>query len=308
MKNKFFTYERARYLSLLGVCVLAVVSLVITLFCSKESSPYSWKRVTSTLFGINYHSDKDYVAFLDVGQGDSILISSNGYHALVDFGNGLDYGSGLIETLDGYGVDELDCIIATHYDSDHIGGGTAVFNSFKVLNAVIPELGNDDSDAALEFRNALSKSQAAVQIAIPGTVINVGEIQLTVIGYYRDMEEDNDRSLVIMAEIDGIKFLLTGDVGEATEERLFLDGVMLDCDVLKAAHHGSRDGTTTELIQSTSPAYAVISVGASNAYGHPHDEVISRLYSAGVKVLRTDISGDIIFVVENKTLKVDTER
>lgn len=299
--------SRYKYIKLLLICVVALICFLLLITFSNDKSIPNWKQISNSIFGSRFSTTDDFIVFIDVGQGDSILISSNGFNALIDFGTAAEGGENVVDALYDYGVDSLDCIVATHYDSDHIGGGPEVFNSFRIHNAVIPQVADRETEAYESFQYALDESGASVYTARLGTVINIGDFELTVIGYYYDEEDSNDQSIIIMADIDGIKFLLTGDAGEAVEERLIDDNIMIDCDVYKASHHGSRNSNTAEFIKAASPEYAVISAGKGNRYGHPHDEVLEIFDSVDAEILRTDILGDIIFRIQNSEMVISTE-
>lgn len=294
--------SKATYKSLLTLCVSCLVAFLYLVFVAEETSSFFWDAV----YKPPYDVETDYVDFLDVGQGDSILISSNGYNALIDFGNQFDKGKALTRKLRRNGVKELHCVIATHFDSDHIGGYPKVLQNVKVHNAVMPEFskGSDDFDEGLYY--SLNENVDNVYTAKPGTVINIGEFELTIIGYYSDEKDSNDRSLIIMADIKGVKFLFTGDAGEKIEKRLIDDSILVDCDIYKVGHHGSRNSNSEDFIRAISPEYAVISVG-DNSYGHPHEEVLGILEKQGTKVFRTDVSGDIIFRVEEDKIHIETK-
>ncbi len=116
----------------------------------------------------------------------------------------------------------------------------------------------------------------------------------------------NNYSAVIKIQYGNTSFLLTGDAGTESEQQMLVSGTNLKADVLKVGHHGSNSSTTSSFIKAVSPKYAVISCGAGNQYGHPHQEVLSRLSSAGVKIYRTDTNGTVIFTSDGKTLTVKT--
>lgn len=295
-----------KYKKLLAYCVGALLLLVALLLFSDYRDFPSLKYFL-TQSKVETNTEEDTVRFLDVGQGDSILISSNGYHALIDFGNQSDFGSELLDTLRSYGVVELDCVILSHYDTDHAGGAAKIIGAFEVHNALLPEQ-NDRSQTTFDnLQYALENNKTKVHIPKVGTVVNIGDFEITVLAYNRDAENDNDQSLVLMAEIDGKKFLFTGDAGTEIEEQLIRDNINVDCDVFKAAHHGSRNSNSKEFLAAATPSYGVISVGESNQYGHPHEEVIDNLCEVGAKIYRTDRSGDITFKLESGSIKVETE-
>lgn len=288
--------------------LIAAITLLVLLVCvvsfSKDVRVPTW----SDIFGIrSADAEADFVRFIDVGQGDSILIQSNGYSAMIDFGNDLDDGAELTSRLRKYGVRRLDCMIITHYDADHIGGADSVLEQLRVENIILPVRGNESSNAIREVDSAVEQSHAAVYEAQVGTVINIGDFELTIVAHYEDEADTNERSIIVMAELDGVKFLFTGDADSGVEKQMMKDGLLLDCDVFKAAHHGSKNSNSFEFLESITPTYAVISCGELNSYGHPHSEVLESFNKLDVEVFRTDTDGDITFYVENKNLRVATQ-
>lgn len=293
---------------LLIICVtcLALLMMLIT-FADNRYIP-TWTDIGRAIFGDETKaSDEDTVRFIDVGQGDSILISSNGYNALIDFGDESDHGSELLDALRSYKIERLDCIILSHYDMDHVGGAPKILKALDVEYALLPELSDKEANDFDDFQYALENSGAEVSIARVGTLVNIGDFDITVIGHYADESDSNDRSVVLMAKCGGKKFLLTGDAGADIENRLMEEGINLDCDVYKAAHHGSRNSNTLDFIKAASPEYGVISCSSSNQYGHPHTEVLTNLETVGAKIYRTDRSGDITFKIESGEIIPSTE-
>ena len=188
-----------------------------------------------------------------------------------------------------------------------MGGAAKVVDAFPVYYALVPELSDRGKNQFSDLQYSFEANKTEMQIARVGTVVNIGDFEITVIAYNPGESDDNDKSVVLMAKIHGKKFLFTGDAGHVVEENLLNDGINVDCDVLKAAHHGSRNSTSAEFVKAASPEYAVISAGASNQYGHPHDEVIDILEAEKVKIYRTDRRGDVTFDVTNGEITVKTE-
>lgn len=267
--------------SLACVLCVAIVFLVGKLLTDQNSARYN---------------DKDFVAVLDVDQGDSILISSNGRAALIDTGRNM-YAGDILREVRGYGVRTLDALIISHSHDDHAGGAEYLLQNMQVENIVIPDFRSDENVTALN--TAIYSSGAEVYTATEGMVINIGDFVITVI--YADNSDDdkNNRSLILMAEISGKKFLFTGDSEAESEQALIDNEINFDCDVLKVGHHGSRTSSTEEFLEIATPKYAAISVGENNSYGLPDEDVIERLQDMGAEVLRTDYSGSILFFVEN---------
>lgn len=297
-------FKRKDYVKLLVLLVSALVFIVLLISFSKDTRIPTW----ADLFGIKTKdADADYIRIIDVGQGDSILIYSNGMSAMIDFGDNVDDGADLMGSLRSYGIKRLDCMIITHYDSDHIGGADTVLEKMEVDNVILPKRFEEDSKALDEVDKALSKSNAAVYEAVTGTNIYIGDFTLTIIAHYTDEVDTNERSVIVMAEMEGKKFLFTGDANSTVEKRMMQDGIDLDCDVYKAAHHGSKYSNDLEFLECITPDYVAISCGELNSYGHPHSDALKNFKSMDALVFRTDVDGDITFYVEEGRIRVDTE-
>ena len=243
------------------------------------------------------------VVFLNIGQGDSIYIRApSGNDMLVDAG---PRGRSVLRELGAvmpWSDKDIDVILETHADADHIGGFPDVIKRFSV-NAII-ETGNHSKTNQIDgqVEELIKEKNIPEIIAKRGTVIDLGDgvkfIVLfpdkNVIGW-----ETNLSSIVGVLSYGSRKFLLTGDSPIQIENYLvgLADGrgESLHVDVLKPGHHGSRTSTGQIYINAAKPAYAVISAGLHNRYGHPMKEVIDRLTSAGVKVFQTSVNGRVEF-------------
>jgi len=230
-------------------------------------------------------SEELKVHFLDVGQGDSILIETpHRRQVLVDGGKNRKVLSELGRILP-FGDRYLDIIIATHPDLDHIGGLVAVEERYKV---------------GLKLDNTSAKR---------GQVINFGDgVKLTILFPDRDIAgwDDNDASVVARLDYGESSFLLTGDATIKTENILLsLDPKILDTDVLKAGHHGSRTSTSLMFAEAVTPEYTIISAGKNNTYGHPHQEVLSILAQVGSQILSTAESGTLKFETDGEKIWIE---
>ena len=256
-----------------------------------------------------FDTSVDFVKITDVGQADSILIYSNGCSALIDVGTE-DSAADILEDLDSARIKRIDALIVTHLHTDHAGGLPELARFRKIDNLIIPEL-NDDAEAASLVKTAkqtVTANGGNAYTAVQGMNFKIGEFTVTVLAYYEDTEDENNKSVIVMAELDGIKFLLTGDAEAKAEQALIDEGLNIDCDVLKVGHHGSSSSSTKEFLTKTTPEYAAISVGKNNIYSHPSESVVSALENCGAQVLRTDTDGDITFYVENGKIKTETEK
>ena len=236
------------------------------------------------------------VLALDVGQGQSILLSSGGQRALVDCGGSAwcDPGQTAADQLASMGCRELDYLVLTHYDQDHINGVTALLERLPVKTLLLPD-GEDPGEA----ENAVLASAKAHGVQIryiqAETALSLGAAGLTV---YPPLGTagDNERGLAVLCTAGDFDLLITGDMSTATERLLLERYDLPDTEVLVAGHHGSKYSTSNALLEALTPETAIISVG-SNSYGHPADETLRRLAESGAAICRTDKQGTIHLTV-----------
>ena len=245
------------------------------------------------------------IAFLDVGQGDVIFIETpGGKQVLIDAGPNKKVLRELAKQMPFYDR-SIDVIIMTHPDSDHIGGFPAILESYTV-DMVLESGVTCKNSICDELDRLLVEKNLEKKIVQRGTVINLGsDVYLDVL--FPDREavnfETNLASLVIKIVYKDNSFLLTGDSPDEIEEYLLsLDLSDLDVDVLKLGHHGSKTSSSQSFIGFTSPDVVVISVGADNRYGHPHQEVLDILDNFQIGTLRTDHKGTIVIKSDGKDL------
>lgn len=233
------------------------------------------------------------VHFIDVGQGDATLVLCDGHAMLIDAGNN-DKGTLVQNYLLKHGVTELDYVIGTHPDADHIGGLDVILYKFDCGSVFLPEKENDTKTYEEVVEVLENKNYTAVCPKV-GSRYMLGNASFTVIAPNRDYGDDtNDWSISILLENGSNRFLFTGDAEKPAEEDMLNNGIDLSADVLKVAHHGSSNATSEEFLTQVDPSYAVVSVGGENSYGHPHAEVLNRLRSHKVKVFRTDEQGSVV--------------
>jgi len=236
------------------------------------------------------------VHFIDVGQADCALIEYGDYHVLIDGGN-RDDSRLVVSYLEAQGVTELDALVCTHAHEDHVGGlpgVLAVYQTHRVL-APTKTYASNIYDSFLHYTD---QQGLEVTIPKPGDTITEGKLTITVLGPVTDYAETNDTSIVLRVAFGNTSFLFTGDM-EVEAENDMLDhwgDVWQEADVLKVGHHGSDTSTGYRFLYQTNPAYAVISVGTGNTYGHPNEPILSRLTDAGCTIFRTDEMGTILAV------------
>lgn len=257
------------------------------------------KRKTFTLEGASVSSDSSFeVYFLDVGQADSALVLCDGHALLIDGGNAED--SRLIYSfLKNHQLNHLDCIVCTHAHEDHVGGLAGALNYATVSTAYCP-VTSYDSRAFDSFVKYLDKQGVSITVPRAGDTFSLGSARAEIVGPIRSSDEPNNTSIVLRIVYGETSFLFTGDAEREEEQDILEAGYTLDSTVLKVGHHGSANSTTYSFLREIMPEYAVISVGAGNAYGHPAEAALSRLRDAGAIVYRTDFQGEIHCVSDGK--------
>jgi len=264
------------------------------------------------IFLINYigiFNINDKLVFIDVGQGDSTLLTVNDTINLIDTGGVVMQSDSkcmssivknkTIPYLKSLGIRKIDNLILTHGDYDHIGEAINLVNNFKV-EKVIFNCG-DFNELEKDLIKVLEKKKIPYYSCIKE--INIDNNKLYFLNN-KDYGNENDNSSVIYTEFNNYKFLLMGDAGVEVEEDLLEKYNLQDIDVLKVGHHGSRTSSSKEFINEIKPKYSVISVGKNNRYGHPNKKVLDNLEDS--KIYRTDQDGSIMFKIKNNKLKIKT--
>ncbi len=252
------------------------------------------------------------VHFIDVGQGDSILVQTpTGETMLIDSGERGNERT-VTEYIEKYGDKTLEYIVATHPHSDHIGCMGDVINAFTVKNILMPRLSETNTPTHSFYRDmltAIKKSRAKTIAAKPGYTFSFGKGMCTVLAPYEQSDELNDMSVVLRLDWGETSFLFTGDA-ETDEENRIMSGKYseyLDADVLKLGHHGSGTSSSERFLKAVTPEYGVISCGAGNDYGHPHKQTLEKLKKLDTTVLRTDTMGSIRMYTDGETIYVETD-
>lgn len=236
------------------------------------------------------------VVFLDVGQGDSVLLQEKTAQVLVDGGARMDELRRLGEEMPFFDKD-LEVIISTHPDRDHLEGLLHVLERYDVKLVLLPQVAHT-SQLYAEWIKMLKNSNVQVRFAQAGQKITVDDLKIKILGPTEETRagKTNNASVLTRVDFADISFLLTGDAEASVENELvqrFRNTPELDIDVLKAGHHGSKTSTSQALLNASSPSAVVISVGADNSYGHPHPTVLSRL--TNIQTWRTNQSGSVKF-------------
>ncbi len=249
---------------------------------------------------------------IDVGQGDSILIEFpfNKGNVLIDTGGSIctsewkckDYSIAdrvIIPYLKKRGIKNLDYLIITHGDYDHMGESRELIKNFKVLNVIFNN--GDFNDLEFDLIDLLRKEGISYYSGLNGISVNCYNLDFLNDVLYNN---ENDNSNVIYTKINGFKLLFMGDAGIKVEDDLIKKYDLSDIDIFKVGHHGSKTSSGKDFIDFINPKYSVISVSKNNMYGHPNSSVLSNLEKS--KIYRTDQNGSIMFKLKNDKLLVKT--
>jgi competence protein ComEC len=312
------------------IALITVLTVILLSACTNPILKDRTYRQNDGSFSVHY---------LDVGQGDSALIYfPDGKTMLIDTGNGSrENDEYLLEFLKRFSVNQIDYLVLTHPDSDHIGGAVSLIEKVKISRAYVPYIVKKEkfplfktvydalTEKAVEIKiscmEVVKREDCSVAFLTPNPPDFSKSEYDKLNGAYPTESDINNVSPLIYVEYKGVRFLFTGDAGQEQEEE-FLDnegikkiifkklGVDLKLDkidFLKVSHHGSADGTSGRFVQRIRPKNAIISVGGKNMYGHPSSQTLHRLleYSPEHKLYRTDVCGTVsVFVNENGIVTV----
>lgn len=274
-----------------------------------------------------------HIDFLDVGQGDSALVTMpTGETLLVDGGGRPNFNNLYVKREDEEpelfepdaqsigesvvspflwqkGLDKVDYILATHADADHIQGLGDVARNFDVNAAIVGRTPVKSAEFA-DFYDSLQRRDIPLLILARGQTVNFGDVKIEILHPARDATPEaksgNNHSIVLRVGYGARKFLLTGDIEKETENELLNAPEFLQADVVKVAHHGSRTSSTQDFVGATKSKLAVISVGRESPFGHPKPEIVERWRNAGAKILTTGENGTISVSSDGRDLQLKT--
>lgn len=239
------------------------------------------------------------VRFLDVGQGDAIhIVTPDGYEMLIDGGPTNSVLQALSENRSFFDK-EIDVVVATHPDTDHVAGLVDVFKRFKV-DYILETNAKSDAPAAVAYCDNARAEGARIITAEAGQTLQLGaSTTIYIFSPHGDTSEweTNTASIVVQVVYGDTSFMLTGDAPSSIEEYLVDQyGTALESDVLKLGHHGSKTSSSEEFLKVVNPEYAVVSAEANSRYGHPHQEVVDRVLENNIEILNTAKEGTIEFL------------
>jgi beta-lactamase superfamily II metal-dependent hydrolase len=247
------------------------------------------------------------VCFLDVGQGDSVLIQTIENAVLIDTGEASEQEA-LFSYLEEAGVQTLDLLVASHPHNDHVGSMADILEKYNVKKVVMPDAVS--ATATFEkFLQAIEVKDIPTAVTAAGDRLTAGIITLDVLAPEPDAdwgEDYNNASLVLRMVHGDTAFLFTGDAEKKSEDIMLANGYPLRSTILKAGHHGSETASSEAFLDTVKPSVVVISNGKDNAYGHPHADMLARLAARPniTNIYRTDQHGSIIMVSDGTVIKL----
>jgi len=303
VKNAFISFHLKKRINRIELIVIILLIIVISLavFPNKEGK----------------------ITFIDVGQGDSILIETpEQYHILIDSGGTVSWdkeewqqrkktfnvGADVVLPFLHYqGINKIDLAIITHEDADHINGFSALIEGIKINRFLVNEQFPRTENGRELLMLLDQKGIPVTQIKQEKTVKTDQFTDFTFIPInIKGSEKENDHIIVTLLNMFDTKIIFTGDLEEVGEDKMLSNYNIEPVDILKIGHHGSTSSTSNELLDTIQPKDAVISVGRNNRYHHPSLKVVNRLEEKSINIWRTDKQGSIIIEVDNNGYQVDT--
>lgn len=267
-------------------CFNILLSLMPDSLRSEENMPQSNNKTELSV------EQEMNVLFLDVGQGLSILVELGDEILMYDGGN-RDTSSYVVSYLEEQGITEIDYLISSHYDADHVSGLIGCLYAFDVKN-VIGSNYVHDSNLYTSFMEAVEQEGLTMQYPEVGTRYAFGKATITILSPEEIVGDSNSNSMAVKLSYGESDFLFMGDADYKLEKEMITSGINMDCEVLSLSHHGSASGTSEDFLIATTPEYAVISCGKDNGYGHPHEEVVGLLEDMEVDLYRNDMQGTVV--------------
>lgn len=264
----------------------------MNLYFKKHTRFLSWLLIVCCLMMVlsgctNLSHTEMQCDVMKIGKADCIVLAEESYTVLIDCGES-DDGTEIIKHLQEMGTDEIDCLIITHFDRDHIGGAADVIDAFRVKRLLEPdyEPESPDSEEYLAYRDALSRNQIQAEALNDDLQLNIGgmRMQIYTANAVYDKNIDNNNSLVVDLTHEGNRFLFTGDIEKQRIEDMLEQGQINSCDFLKVPHHGRYNSALNDLFEAASPTYAAITCSVKNP---PEQETLDALEAVGCIVYST---------------------
>ncbi len=262
-----------------------------------------------TCSGQSVHGEQSEmdVHFIDVGQGDSILIQTPSDKNILIDGGPPEAGKEVVDFLEDHHVKKIDLLIATHPDIDHIGGLTRVLKSFEV-ERIIDSGKLHSTKTYAKYVSQILKQRIPVEIAKQNALIQIDPLfKVRILNTHSGNNDNNESSIALKVSFKETDFLLMGDV-EKEQEKKLLKRYNLQAEVIKVAHHGSSTSSSTDFLEEVNPELAILTYSEKNDYGHPVDRVIENLAKVNAAIYSTAVFGDITISTNGESYLIITEK
>lgn len=290
--------------------LLKIFLVLIIMLCTYIYEEYFPKEKTNN--EVEYRQEKEVVSnpnnliihYVDVGQGDCILIGQNNEYVLIDAGNNED-GELLVDYFKQLGIEKFKYVIGTHAHEDHIGGIDNIINNFELEHFYMPDV-ITTTKTFEDVLDALLAKKKAFETPNIGDTFKLNDASFEVLYLGKDKSDLNNTSIVLKLTYKNTTYLFMGDATSKVEKILLDNEVNLNSDVLKVGHHGSQYSSTAAFLKQVSPSYAVIQVGENNDYDHPKEITLNKLEKLKTLTYRTDKHGTIILTSDGENISFET--
>lgn len=309
MKNFSVKYKRKQIIRYIIGAVLVLTAVVLTIYPG-------WQYIYEYTGIYPKSTDKMSVSFLDVGQGDCIYVSVENHNILIDCGPDIN-AEKLHQFFQRNKITQLDAVIGTHPDSDHIGGMNAVLKNYKVNNVYFPKIKGKIIGNVQGYKSCLAEinRQNIPLHYVDSDLVDSdefvscfkGNLKVDFLSPTKEYGDTNSDSIILKLTYGKISFLFTGDASSHTEDYLLKNNIDVSAEVLKVSHHGSRSATTKAFLSRVNPAIAVVPVG-DNVHNLPNVEIMKILESYGCEIYRTDKNGIVTLTTDGEKIQVHTEK
>ena len=290
--------------------LLKIFLVLIIMLCTYIYEEYFPEEKTNN--EIEYRQEKEVVSnpnnliihYVDVGQGDCILIGQNNEYVLIDAGNNED-GELLVDYFKQLGIEKFKYVIGTHAHEDHIGGIDNIINNFELEHFYMPDV-ITTTKTFEDVLDALLAKKKAFETPNIGDTFKLNDASFEVLYLGKDKSDLNNTSIVLKLTYKNTSYLFMGDATSKVEKILLDNKANLKSDVLKVGHHGSQYSSTPAFLKQVSPSYAVIQVGENNDYDHPKQITLNKLEKIKTLTYRTDKHDTIILTSDGENISFET--
>ena len=310
--NGYYSNKRKRKekITIIIALVLFIFSLVMS-FLDKNDI-FTWNDLNNTTGALNgpVNPDSSFsIYYLDVGQGDCTIIKSNDNVMMIDTST-KNHTLDIQEALKSLSIEKIDYLVITHQHDDHMGSAKDIIDKYEVANIIMPKLSDINMVTTTGYENLLksiaNRNVNAIQATV-GESFKLGDATVQIFSPSQQDEDLNNMSVVLKVVYGETSFIFQGDAEKTVEKQLLNSDFDLNADVIKLGHHGSNTSSTEKYLKAVNPQYAIISCGADNSYGHPHDEVIDRLKNNNISFFVTAQTGDVTVTSDGKNIDIQTK-